>query len=83
MNLQFRLISTTLMVVSGLGLSYPTWQSAAQAETATQPTQVAQRVSVCRQAGDDYREMYTINEEKRTITICQKGNKYYYIQTAK
>ncbi|MBF2029723.1 MAG: hypothetical protein IGS48_23695 [Oscillatoriales cyanobacterium C42_A2020_001] len=83
MNLQLRLIGTTLMVVTGLGLSYPTWQSVAQAETTTKPAQVAQRLSVCRQVGDDYREMYTIVEENRTITICQKGSKYYYIHTSK
>jgi len=88
MNRQIGLFSTTLMVVTGLSLSYTTWQPVARAEApkaAQTPkiTQTAQRVDVCRQAGADYREMYTIEEETRSITICQKGKNYYYVQSAK
>ncbi len=88
MNLQVRLLSTTLMVVTGLGLSYTTWQPTARAEAmkttqASKVTQAAQRVDVCRQIGRDYREIYTIEEENRSITICQKGKKYYYVQSAR
>lgn len=76
MDLQARLISTTLMIVAGLGLTH-----AIAAEPV--PSKTAQQVDVCRQAGSEYTKLYNIEEQGRVITICQKGDKYYYINTAK
>ncbi|MDX2242810.1 MAG: hypothetical protein NW224_19195 [Leptolyngbyaceae cyanobacterium bins.302] len=76
MNLQARLIGTTVMIVAGLGLTH-----AIASEPASQKT--AQQSDVCRQAGSEYTKLYTIEEDTRSITICQKGQKYYYVTTAK
>lgn len=80
MNLQVKLFSTTLTIVAGLGLTHaiasePTPQKPAQ--------QIAQQSDVCRQYGAEYTKLYTIEEAARSITICKKGTKYYYVATAK
>lgn len=74
MNLKISLTSALLML-TGLG-----WNGAIAAEP---QTHMAQRSDVCRQAGEDYREVYTIDEETRSITICQKEEKYFYVAQEK
>lgn len=75
MNSQPALIGTTLMVVVGLGL--------ANAIAAEPANQASQTLDACRQIGSDYHQVYVIEEETRSIAICQKDDKYYYISTAK
>ncbi|MDX2231916.1 MAG: hypothetical protein NW220_19940 [Leptolyngbyaceae cyanobacterium bins.349] len=72
------LINTAVMLVAGLGFA-----SAIAAEPPAPQTteQAAQAVDVCRQAGADYRKLYTIEEANRSITICQKDNQYYHVTT--
>ncbi len=50
-----------------------------------QPVQVqAQKPSVCRQYGAAYQDLYTIEvDSQQTITVCQKGQQYYYVRTVK
>lgn len=76
MDLQARLISTTCMIVAGLGLTH-----AIAAEPV--PPKTAQQIDVCRQVGSEYVKLYTIEEQGHAITICQKGDKYYYVTSAK
>ncbi len=64
------------MIVAGLGLTH-----AIASEPTTPKTK--HTVDVCRQAGADYTQLYTIEEETRSITICQKGSQYYYVTTPK
>lgn len=75
MNVHVTLASTILMMAGGLG-----WSGAIAAEPATS---TVQQPDVCRQVGEDYREVYTIDEENQSITICQKEGAYYYIAQAK
>jgi fructose-1,6-bisphosphatase/sedoheptulose 1,7-bisphosphatase-like protein len=83
MKLPVRLISATLMMVSGFAMS----AAIAAEPTAKSPEhsaeQTAQRVDVCQQAGAAYRQLYTIEDANRAITICQKANQFYYITTEK
>ena len=76
MNTQIRLIGTTLMLVAGLGLTHAIAAASAPGKTAHRP-------SVCQQMGANYTELYTIEEETRSITICQNGTTYSYITIAK
>ncbi len=39
--------------------------------------------NVCRQYGAEYKEVYSFDTETHSITICQKGQQYYYVQTQK
>jgi hypothetical protein len=80
MNLQAKLVSTTLMIVAGLGLTHAI---ASEPEPQKMAQQIAQQANVCRQYGAEYTKLYTIEEEARSITICQKGTKYYYFTTTK
>lgn len=76
MNLHLKLIGSTLTVVAGLGITH-----ALASEPASQT--LNQQPDLCQQAGADYRKLYTIEEATRSITICQKGEQYYHIITAK
>lgn len=75
MNSQPALIGTTLMVVVGLGL--------ASVMAAEPTTRISQRSDICSQVGSGYVQLYTIEEETKSITICQKDQKYYYVTQAK
>ena len=82
MNLQVRLISTC-MIVAGLGCPHAIAAEPIPAKVTQATAQsTAQRFDACRQAGAEYSEVYTIEDGNRAITICQKGNKYYYITQA-
>jgi len=76
MNLHLKLIGSTLMIVTGLGLAHA---------IASEPTASSanQHMDLCQQAGAEYRQLYTIEEATRSITICQKGDQYYHITTLK
>lgn len=76
MNLSLKLIGSALMVMAGLGLT-----GAIAAEPT--PATAQSRLDLCQQAGAEYRELYTIEEATRSITICQKGDQYYHIVTLK
>jgi hypothetical protein len=44
---------------------------------------IAQGEGVCSQAGTGYQEVYTFEANGNSVTICQKGSQYIYVQTPK
>jgi len=75
MNLQARLVGTTIMIVAALGLTHT---------IAAEPSpQTAQHIDACRRVDRNAKELYTISKANPSITICQKGNQYYYITANK
>jgi hypothetical protein len=61
-----------LMVASGIGMGMT---------IAPVAPAIAQGESVCQQAGTGYQEVYTFQTGDRSVTICQKGDRYVYVPT--
>ena len=67
-------LASALIVLAGAGIG--------DAIAVEPQPQMAQKQSVCQQLGKDYQDLYSFEAEDSLITICQKGQQYYYIETA-
>jgi hypothetical protein len=77
MHRQWTLAVSILVALVGVGL---------EPAIATPPASQAQgqKPSVCRQYGAAYQEVYTLEvDSQQNLTVCQKGNQYYYVKTTK
>lgn len=76
MNRQWTLMASVVVALAGVGM---------ESAIAAQPQSVqAQKPSVCSQYGSEYQDLYTIEvDSQQTITVCQKGQQYYYVKTVK
>lgn len=76
MHRQWTLMTSVLIALVGSGM---------ESAIAAQPQSAqAQKPSICRQYGSEYRDLYTFDlDSQQTITVCQKGKQYYYVKTVK